>query len=314
MKASLVVTLLNEEDTINLLLESIKNQKKLPDEVIIVDGGSSDATVRIIRKFIEENKTLGEDFKLYYKPGNRSLGRNYGVEHAKGDVVLFTDAGCILDIEWVEKIIEPFQKNDIDVVSGYYEGQSENNFQKSLIPYVLVMSDKVNPKHFLPATRSMAIRKSVFEELGGFDEKLSHNEDYAFAKLLKKNEKKIVFAKHAVVYWIPRSTLKQAFRMFYRFAYGDVEAGIIRPKVVVLFVRYILAIFILIAAIYFASISLIGVLVIGLLFYIIWAIQKSYKYVKNISALIYLPLLQFTADLAIIYGSTKGLWTLVIGR
>lgn len=314
MKTSLVVTLLNEEGTINLLLESIKNQKKLPDEIIIVDGGSTDATVRLIRQFIEENKILGKLFKLLHKPGNRSIGRNYGVEHAKGDVILFTDAGCILDVDWASKIIDPFADKEVDVVSGYYEGQSENNFQKSLIPYVLVMPDKVNPKHFLPATRSMAIRKSVFEELGGFDEKLSHNEDYAFAKLLEKNERKIVFAKHAVVYWIPRSTLKQTFRMFYRFAYGDMEAGIIRPKVIVLFVRYILVIALVVLAICFASWIFVWIFLIGLVLYVIWSIQKNYKYVKHYSACFYLPLLQFTADLAIIYGSTKGLWTLVFGR
>lgn len=116
MKTSLVITVLNEGHAINLLLESIKNQKKVPDEIIIVDGGSSDATVRIIRTFIQENKILGKHFKLYYKPGNRSLGRNYGVEHAHNDIILFTDAGCILDFEWTEKISEPFQNKEVDVV------------------------------------------------------------------------------------------------------------------------------------------------------------------------------------------------------
>lgn len=311
MKTSLVITVLNEGHAINLLLESIKNQKKVPDEIIIVDGGSSDATVRIIRTFIQENKILGKHFKLYYKPGNRSLGRNYGVEHAHSDIILFTDAGCILDFEWTEKISEPFQNKEVDVVSGYYQGQTENNLQKALVPYVLVMPDKIDKKIFLPATRSMAIKKSVFEELGGFDEKLSHNEDFAFAKKLEKEGKTIAFARQAIVYWIPPETLFQSLKMFYRFAYGDIEARIIRPKVLFIYARYFIWIGLLINATLYHSVICYWLFVISLLLYIAWAIKKNYKYVHNPSAFFYLPLLQFDSDLAIIYGSTKGFWKLV---
>ena len=239
MKLSLVITFLNEESTILKLLESIEESSKLPDEVVLVDGGSTDSTVRIIRKYLESNSRFSKNTKLLQKEGNRAKGRNYGVENSGGDVILFTDAGCLLNMNWVLQISQPFTNREIDVVAGYYKGSPENNFGKSLVPYVLVMPEKLDAQNFLPATRSMAIRKKVFEKIGGFDENLSHNEDYAFAKLLEKENIKSKFQENAIVYWTPRKTVKQAFIMFRRFAYGDIEAGIVRPKVVLLFARYI---------------------------------------------------------------------------
>ena len=65
------------------------------------------------------------------------------------------------------------------------------------------MEDKIK-EEFLPATRSMAFRKEVWKKIGGFDENLSHNEDYAFANKIKKLGFKIKFVQDAVVNWIPR--------------------------------------------------------------------------------------------------------------
>lgn len=309
MKTSFVVTILNESETIESLLNSLASQTKIPNQILIVDGGSTDRTVFKIREFISKHKEVGKRIQLYQKPGNRSIGRNYGVEKATGEIILFSDAGCTLKNNWGEEIIMPFQDKETDVVSGYYEGKAKSDFQKALIPYVLVMPDKVNPDSFLPATRSMAIRKEVFEGLDGFDEKLSHNEDYAFAKKLEKQKKKIVFTKNAIVYWTPRNNLSQAFNMFYRFAKGDIQAGIVRPQVLFLFARYAIGINVLIAAFITQNQSLWYAIGVGLILYIIWSIQKNYNYVKKVSALFWLPVIQFTADVSVMLGSIVGLFS-----
>ena len=191
-------------------------------------------------------------------------------------------------------------------MAGYYKSTVKNIFQKCLTPYVLVMEDKINEKEFLPATRSMALRKTVWEKAGKFDEKLSHNEDYAFANKLKENNSKIIFCKTAIVTWIPRGTLKQAFIMFFRFALGDVQAGIIRKKVIYIFVRYVFALLVLLAALITGSLLLFRFLILGFVIYSAWAIWKNYKYVADLRAFIYLPLFQFTSDLAVLLGSSLG--------
>ena len=306
MKLSLIATVFNEQETIIKFLESVFAQTKLPEEIVIVDGGSTDNTLSEISKFKFPQRKINPNIKILFKKGNRSIGRNEAIKNAKGDIILSSDAGCVLEKNWVKEILKPFENKNVDVVAGYYKGAAKNSFQKSLIPYVLVMKDKIDKKEFLPATRSMAFKKSIWEKAGGFDEKLSYNEDYAFANKLKEINAKIVFEKNAVANWIPRKNLKEAFVMFFRFALGDAQANIFREKVIFIFLRYILAIYLILLSFIMQSVLLNAVIVICFLSYIIWSVWKNYRYVGNLRAIFYLPLLQFTSDFAVIIGTTLG--------
>lgn len=299
VKKALILTVFNEEKTINRLINSILDQTEFPDEVIIVDGGSADKTLPNT-KYLIRNTKYQNKFKVYTKKGNRSVGRNEAIKHSSAGIIAITDAGCILDKNWFRNITKPFESKNVDVVAGYYKAKTHTIFQKCLVPYVLVMPDRVIPENFLPATRSMAIRKSTWEKTGKFDEKLSNNEDYAFSKKLKSGGFKIKFEKSAIVYWIPRNDIFQTFNMFYRFAKGDIEAKIVRPKVVLIFARYILVLYLLLTAQYY-------LLILFLILYAFWAIYKNYKYVKKPQAFMLLPIIQLVSDMAVITGSLVGL-------
>jgi glycosyltransferase involved in cell wall biosynthesis len=304
VKISFITTFLNEEKTILQLLKSLLNQTLLPDEIILVDGGSTDKTLSIISNlhFPISKKRV----KVIIKKGNRSVGRNVAIRNAIGEIIVCSDAGNILDKKWIENITRPFTDGKIDVVAGYYKGKPDNIFQKCLIPYVLVMPDRVNQQNFLPATRSIAFKKTVWEKVGKFDEKLSHNEDYVFANNLKSSGANIIFAKNAIVNWIPRTTLKQTYIMFYRFAYGDIEAGIYRPKVIILFVRYFIFLIIFILFVITGLNYLLLIMCALILMYILWAIVKNYKYVRNPRGFYILPTIQIIADMSVIEGSIRG--------
>lgn len=304
IKKSIIVTSFNEEETIQSLAKSILSQSEMPDEVVIVDGGSLDKTVIKFKSSISKSKYKNR-FKIFKKRGNRSIGRNEAIKRSKAEIIAITDAGCLLDPNWFKNVTKPFVDSKIDVVAGYYKARTYSIFQRSLVPYVFVMPDRVNPKTFLPATRSMAIKKSVWKDVGKFDEKLSNNEDHAFARNLKSKGFNIKFVKNAIVFWIPRNNLKQAFVMFFRFALGDSEAGILRPKVIFLFLRYFIALFLLL----FEPQLLVWLFPI----YIIWSVNKNYKYVKDWRAFILLPLLQLVSDFAVISGSIIGIGYLFSG-
>ncbi len=307
MKVSFVSTVYNEELTIKSLLESLFLQAKFPDEIIIVDGGSTDNTVSEISNFQFPISNIKAKIKLIFKEGNRSVGRNEAIKISSSEIVVCSDAGCVLDKDWVKNIINPFKNPKIDVVAGYYRGEGKTIFQKCLIPYVLVMPDRVDTNDFLPASRSMAFKKSIWEKAGKFPEEYSNNEDYAFAKKLKKINANIVFEEKAIVHWIPRNNLKDAFIMFYRFAKGDAESRIFRPKVMLIFLRYLAVLFLIVFYLIFRSYIMLNTLCLILIVYILWSILKNYKYVNDLRAIFYLPLIQFASDIAVIVGTIKGL-------
>jgi glycosyltransferase involved in cell wall biosynthesis len=309
MKVSLIATVFNEENTINSFLNSAFSQSKLPDEIIIVDGGSTDTTVSIISKLKTQISNKQINLKLIAKKGNRSVGRNEAIRSSSNEIIACSDAGCILDEYWIKNITEPLKDLKVDVVSGYYRGQAKTVFEKCLIPYALVMPDKVDPANFLPATRSMAFRKSIWKKVGGFSEDLSNNEDYAFANRLKKDNANILFEKNAIVYWRPRSNLKEAFIMFYRFAKGDAESHIFRPKVSLIFLRYSIGLLLIAMYLLLKSNLMLNSLFVMIFIYFVWSVAKNYKYVLDIRAILFLPIIQVTSDVAVILGTIRGLFS-----
>lgn len=278
-KISVVIPVLNEEKTIKLLLDVLKKSKV---EIIVVDGGSTDKTLKLCK-----------GVKVIKGKHNRSEARNIGVAKAKGNMIVFTDAGCIPEKNWLNELL----KVKADVVAGFYKGLPQNIFEKCLVPYVLVMPDKLD-ENFLPSTRSMAIKKEIFLKYGGFDPKLDTSEDFEFANRLKNAGIKITIAPKAIVGWYPRKSLKQAAWMFFKFAVTDIYAGILRPKVKFLAIRYY---------IFFFLVFLYWPFIICIFAYLIWAIIKNYKYVRDWRAIYWLPVLQLTADICVILGTTAGL-------
>ena len=300
MKISVVITVLNEGKTIEKLLKSLFNQTKSPDEIIVVDGGSSDRTVAKIKNLKLKIENDNVKFKILVKHGNRAVGRNYGIAQAKNEIIAVTDAGGYPKKDWLEKITAPFNNKTVQAVSGYYKSVAETSFEKCITPYFLVMPDAL-PKdgEFLPSSRSIAFRKSVWKKVGGYPEQFSHNEDLVFDYNLKKAGISFFFEPNAKVYWYPPQNLFLAAKQFFRFAYGDAQAGIKRSKVPFIFIRYGIALLLLGAGAY-------PLLFLLIFLYGLWVIWRHFKYVMQPNALFWLPIIQVTADFAIMSGTLIG--------
>src|SRR4030042_2033064 len=103
-RVSIVLTVKNEDKSINLLLNSLESQKLVPKEIVIVDGGSTDKTIDIIRKKMEKNKKI----KLFIeKDSSIARGRNIGISNSTSEIIAMTDAGCIVDSNWLINIVDP---------------------------------------------------------------------------------------------------------------------------------------------------------------------------------------------------------------
>lgn len=296
-KVTLITTVLNEESSILKFLDSIKAQTRKPDEVIIVDGGSTDNTVKLLRN---------SKFTILQKKGNRSVGRNTAIKASSSNIIAVTDAGCILDKHWLERIVVPYKKKDTDVVSGFYKPLASTIFQKCLATYTCTMSDKLDKQNFLPSSRSIAFKKEAWATVKGYPESLETCEDLIFDKKLKEAGFKFETVGSAFVWWPQRKNIWEAAKQFYSYAKGDGQARYFRKTTPILFARYILGLLFVFCMLITASYWLLPILIMLLVLYFLWAILKNYKYVKNYWAFIYLPLLQLTSDIATIIGNSIG--------
>ncbi len=231
MQASIITTIKNEEGSIKMFLGSLETQILAPDEIIIVDGGSNDNTVDIIKDHAANSKL---PIKLLIENEvNISEGRNIAIRKARNEVVAITDAGCKLDKNWLKCIVKPFKENDsVDVVAGWYEPYTSTDFGilAAELLYKKIERVKRNPDAFLPSSRSIAFRKECWEAVGGYPENLETAEDTLFDIKLKEKGFKFVFAENAVVFWEVRPNLTSIINQYFRYRRGDAHAHLFFPE------------------------------------------------------------------------------------
>lgn len=235
MRVGLVIPVKNDGSALEELLISLKNQSRQPDEIVIVLAESTDGSVEIAKKWQKKWKNI----RVLVEPFlNRSQARNHGAITSNSEIIVFTDAGCIPDTQWLAKLVEPFEINQVELVGGFTKGRWSTAFEEAQIPFVLVPLKKVE-KHPLPATRNMAIARKLFLETGGFREDLNFAEDFEFSRRLRDRGSNAVFVADAKVSWRPRSNLSEFFRMIFSLTFGDLQAGILRLGLMTMWLRYL---------------------------------------------------------------------------
>jgi len=235
---SLIMTVRNEAATLPGLFESLLRQTMLPAEIVIVDGGSSDGTPGIARKYAD---TL--PIRVIEIPGaNISEGRNAAIEAAHYPIIAVTDAGVRLDPGWLECLVTPLldEGGDIDVVSGFFIPDPRTPFERAMGATVLPTQADIDPDTFLPSSRSVAFRKDAWEVVGGYPEWLDYCEDLVFDMRLKELDKQFQFAPRAIVHFRPRSSLRAFYLQYYRYARGDGKADLWRKRHAIRYLTYTL--------------------------------------------------------------------------
>lgn len=309
VKVSICITVLNEERSINHLLKSLLAQTKLPNEIVIVDGGSIDKTVDIV-KFYQKNHRF---IKLFISPGSIAHGRNISIAKAQGDIIALTDAGCRAKRDWLKKITLPFSDYTVGLVAGFYIMPSKNASEKALNIFQGIVPKDFNSKNFIPSARSVAFRKSVWERVGGFDEefKKAGEDTKFFYDVSSQASTKIVRIKDAIVEWRESGNYIDRFRKFFNYAKGDAESGIWwnpvkrfkthNIKVLTIFGRYLIAAFILILTDF--SPFILGILS-GL--YALFAFTKTYSKTADFKASLWAIVIQVISDWAVMAGFAAG--------
>jgi glycosyltransferase involved in cell wall biosynthesis len=224
-EVTLIATVFNEAKTMHRFIQSVRQQTRIPDEVVVVDGGSTDGTPDIVRREAGDKLNL----KLLVKPGcNISQGRNLAIREASHSLIAASDGGCVLRPDWLEKIVAPLQQDSsIDIVSGFCVLDCETLLQRCV--GLATMPGQLEPppeeQKFFPSGRSVAFRKSVWEAAGGYPEWLYTAEDTFFDIKVKQMGFRFHFARDALVEWAPRKSLRSIWRQFFLYARGGGHLG-----------------------------------------------------------------------------------------
>jgi len=213
---SLVTTVFDACDGCATFLDSLPQQTRMPDEIVIVDAGSTDGTLEVIHRAMERNERI----RLIERPGtNIAQGRNIGVGAATNEIILSTDSGCRLDPNWVERMVRPFEEDPgMELVAGFYKIAPES-LTEAVVGTATMRGalDPVDPDEFNPSCRSMAYTKELWERVGGFPEFIKVD-DTLFNFKLRRMQLNRRFVPDAIVHWRPRSTLASIYRQFRHYA------------------------------------------------------------------------------------------------
>ena len=165
---SVVIPVFNGERFLREAVQSVFDQDYAPLEIIIVDDGSTDGTATVA-------KSLPETVR-YLHQTNRgpAAARNRGIEHARGDLIAFTDADDLWPAHKLELQL-PYLNSDarIDIVLG--------RIQQVLLSETVAgqtQSQELADPAFSVNLGSAVIRKSLFERVGLFDETMRYSEDF----------------------------------------------------------------------------------------------------------------------------------------
>jgi cellulose synthase/poly-beta-1,6-N-acetylglucosamine synthase-like glycosyltransferase len=205
-KVTIIVASYNSQDTITECLKSIL-ALDYPEgfvEVIVIDGVSKDATVKIAEQF---------PIKVISIPLNAPAAYNYAMKIAAYPILCFIDADAKVERDWLRKVVPHLTEPQVAGVSGSIETWNNNNPWARSIGYELKNRySRIGKYTGRIATMNLLLKKAVIEEAGGWDEKLPSQYDTDFGFRISAKGYRIAYEPSAVCYHFNRPTLKAFYR------------------------------------------------------------------------------------------------------
>lgn len=188
---------------------------------------------------------------------NISEGRNIAIGCSENEIICASDAGCVLDKNWVYEITK-YELSDwnkannssqCDVVGGYNHPITITFLEKVLSMCIMPQLKELKIDKFMPSSRNISFKKSAWKKVGGYPESMDYGEDMKFNFNLKKAGFKIKFNPDAVVYWKMRENIVLIFKQFFRYAKGDARGKMYTYRHIIRFLSVLIFFAILTASI-----------------------------------------------------------------
>ena len=224
MRIAIVATIKNEEADVLKFLRAIEFQSHKPDLLVLTVAESTDKTMQIVLDWAALTALKTE---IDYVDGNRSMGRNLGIQHALrqgAEIVVLTNV-CEPLTYWLEILVKPIEDGLADAVGGSWMLDTRSAREDAM-----GLLTQHSPEQFDETKISalnMAIDAPMFNEIGMFNPELDTSEDTEFVQRLTDGSHWVVVVPDAMVLWRPSTlTLHGAAKANFQFAKTDRKAGL----------------------------------------------------------------------------------------
>ena len=211
MNCSIIIRAYNESQHIGRLLEGVRQQTVKDVEVILVDSGSTDSTVTISESF---------SAKIVHIPSAEfTFGRslNLGIKSASRELIVIASAHVYpVYPDWLEKLLEPFQDNQVALAYGKQRGYEGSKYSEHQIFHQWYPETGSHDQITAFCNNAnAAIRKSLWEK-HNYDESLTGLEDLEWAKWAKGEKYKIAYVAEAEITHIHNETPRGVYNRYRR--------------------------------------------------------------------------------------------------
>jgi cellulose synthase/poly-beta-1,6-N-acetylglucosamine synthase-like glycosyltransferase len=222
---SIIVPTLNSEATIDECLRSILelDYPKQLLEVIVIDGGSTDATTERAKEY--------SSVKMVQSQLNPPAAYNLVLKDVENPIIGLVDSDAKVEKRWLRKLVKHLDDPKVAGASGTVETWNRDKLVPRVIGYELSYRYRRLPGTVeRVATMNLLLKKKVITEIGGFDEALPTQYDTDIGARLAQAGYRIAFDSEAVCYHFHRPTLRTFFKQQYKYGQNTWKLYFKHPK------------------------------------------------------------------------------------
>ena len=235
-KVSFIIPVRNEEHTIRQCLDSLLiidyPQEKI--EIILAEGKSKDNTRKIIDEYTKKYSSIQVFDDIY---GNKSKARNICVQKSTGEFLMNYSGHAIAEKNLLKVLVSKFMSNEIAGVGcpnltpnqddiGKLIGKLLTGFMAGGKSNVFTQNTTLDKEKFVNHIPFVCYRKTIFDDVGYFDENFQYGQDSEFNIRIIKAGYKILYTPETKVYLYKPTSLKKLFKKMC--LYGEARSKIIK--------------------------------------------------------------------------------------
>ena len=211
----------NEAEYIEKVLNFFINAKPTDKELLIIDGGSSDGTKKIVNDWTNKcsNIRLLENENKYVP-----FALNIGIKNSKGDPIIRLDAHTEYAEDYFVQIIKTFNDTGADIVGGPMNAIGKTNFQIAVAHATSTVfgvgDSKIHKARYKGESDHVylgAWRRKLFDEIGYFDERLKRNQDDEFHYRARSLGKRIYLNSEIKSFYYPRNSFSKLISQYFQY-------------------------------------------------------------------------------------------------